>query len=76
MTAEQTRSRALLAAVLVKIFEPRLAKYGVSISTDDVLDLFVGLTAAWHLIAPILERYFPPPARPANPTQPAIPAKE
>lgn len=59
MNAAQTRSNFLLATIVAKILQERLAQYGVSITPADVLDLFVGAAAAWHVVAPMLERYFP-----------------
>lgn len=63
----QTRTNLLLATIVAKIVGERLVKYGVTITAADVLDLFAGAAVAWHLAAPILARYFPPPSGPSAP---------
>ena len=72
MNGAETRARILLATVVMKIMMPRLAKYGIAITVDDVLDLFVVAAGAWHIVAPYVERYFPSPA--ASPRQVFIPS--
>lgn len=70
MNAAETRTRVLLATVLLKVLAPRLQKYGITITIDDVTDLLVVAASAWHFIGPVLERFFPPKAEPAQPAKP------
>jgi hypothetical protein len=68
MTAAQMRVQALLATIILKMLEPHLQQYGVSLSLDDVLDGFILVTGAWHYVMPYIQRFIPPmkPVEPAK----------
>jgi hypothetical protein len=68
MTAAQIRVQALLGSIILKMLEPHLKQYGVTLTLDDVLDGFILLTGAWHYVAPYIQRFLPP-------TEPVKPAK-
>lgn len=66
--SDNARARILIATLFLKIAAPRLAKYGIKLELDDVLDLALLATAVWHQIGPWLDARFPPqkPVGPAG----------
>lgn len=64
----QIRERMILAALLLKILEPRLQQYGITLTTADLVDLIGGAVVVWHtVVAPILARFAVPPSQPVAP---------
>lgn len=68
MSAAQIRVQALLASIILKMLEPHLKQYGVTLTLDDVLDGFILVTGAWHYVEPYVSRIIPP-IKPANPAK-------
>lgn len=68
MPSDSARARILVATILLKVAAPRLEKYGIKLSLDDVLDLSIVAAAAWHQLGPWLDARFPPrqPVGPAG----------
>jgi hypothetical protein len=67
MTSAELRMRLILASVVLKTLEPYAKRYGVDLSLDDVINLFIVAGSAWHFVTPYLKRFFP--------TEPVAPAK-
>jgi hypothetical protein len=64
---------ALVAAALI----PRIQKLlGVTLTIDDIAGLMALAVTAGHSVCAVIERYFPPPSRPAQMTTVVLQPKE
>ena len=68
------RAKQILIALIAARLIPWVQKvFGVVLSLEDVMDLFVAAVALWHAgeasVCAIMKRYFPPPPNPIQPPQ-------